>query len=963
MRGSSERLLLGAVLAVSVVTLALQAIVLRPYLWPAGAGLVVSGDAVMSVLAAPRPVAVIRPPDVTGIARAPVTISQVWPGGTADLAGLREGMHIRSIVNSRGDTLGLEQGLPTEATDVLRVWRTMHRLMAGGAITVDVADPGTGETRTVQIEQPGIWAAGAGTFGPWLRRHLGPLSQVTTFLGGAATLLVLGARGTTATLMTLALIATAVANSGPLLGAEAALPLVGPLLLLFNWIVTPLSFPIIGLAVLYFPHKAEILDRKPWIVHGLGLTALPMLVIGTTTAAFLLGADAVLPALAWLSERPWTFDVSFALALAANVLIVIEGIGRYRRNPDANERRRIQIVVYTGVPAVFAYALKTGIPLLGGLVGRPIDLPVLLEAALQAVVLLPAFGLPYAVAVRHVFSPRTVLRRGLQYAFARRTLAGLVALPVLALIASLLQQRDQPLAMIVEGRPLFYLACLVTLGLAVRYRDAAQRWLDLRFFRAEYDAREILVSLAGRVPYEVDPRDLVALVVTQIDSALHPECVAVLAGETPPNQAPGSSVPGAFEPVSAVRVDATALPTDSALFMLLRWSDKPLEVFIDDEQSPVARLPQSDRMWLASINAALLVPIFAGGSDPRPLVGVITLGSKRSEEPYTAEDRDLLRGIAVQMGVALDLSRLRKQAGATIAPADSQSAAPTMVVGGSGTGAAIGVGVVVDGKYRVDAIIGQGGMGAVFRAWDLRLERAVAIKVVRADLLGDPDSRARFRRESQIVARLQHPAIVTIFDYGNLADGAAYLVMEFVPGEDLRSVLRRERQLSAERTVDLLSAVAAGVDSAHKSGVFHRDLKPENILLPESGTGPKVVDFGVAKLTAAGHETGQLTTGGTIVGTPAYMAPEQLRGEAVDRRADVFSLGVMSYEMLTGKLPYGSGSFLDIGMKQAAGETQVNLEGLPPTLAAVIRQAIAYEKGTRPQSAGAFAAALRGIRN
>lgn len=960
MRVSSERLLVGAVLAVSVVTLALQAVVLRPYLWPAGAGLVVSGEAVMGVLAAPRPAAVIRPPDVTGVAGAPVTISQVWPGGAADRAGLREGMHVRSIVGGRGDRLNVEQGLPAAAPDVLRVWRSIHRLMASGAITIEVTDRGSGDTRTVQIEQTGIWTADATTLGPWLRQHLGPLAQITAFLGGAATLLVLGAHGTTATLMTLALIATAVANGGPLLGAEAALPFFGPLLLLFNWIVTPLSFPVIGLAVLYFPHKAEILARKPWIIPGLGLTALPMLVIGATTAAFLLGADAMLPALAWLSERPWTFDASFALALTANVLIVIEGIGRYRRNPDASERRRIQIVVYTGVPAVFAYALKTGIPLLGDLAGRPIDLPVLVEAVLQAIVLLPAFGLPYAVAVRHVFSPRTVLRRSLQYAFAKRTLTGLVALPVIALIASLLQQRNQSLAMIVEGRPLFYLACLVMLGAAVRYRDAAQRWLDLQFFRAEYDAREILVSLAGRVPYESDPRELVAMVVTQIDSALHPECVSVLAGEAPPHQAAGSSAQrGAFEPVGAVRVDATALPTDSALFTLLRWSDRPLEVFLDDEQSPVARLPQTDRIWLASIDAALLVPIFAGGSDPRPLVGVITLGRKQSDEPYTAEDRDLLRGIAVQMGVALDLSRLRKQAGETLAPAGFQSAAPTRVVSGSGTGAAIGVGVVVDGKYRVDATIGQGGMGAVFRAWDLRLERAVAIKVVRADLLGDPESRARFLREAQIVARLQHPAIVTVFDYGSLADGAAFLVMEFVPGEDLRSVLRREARLSEERTVGLLSGVAMGVDSAHKSGVFHRDLKPENILLPESGTGPKVVDFGVAKLTTVAPNSEPLTVGGTIVGTPAYMAPEQLRGEAVDARADVFSLGVMAYEMLTGKLPYGGASFLEIGMKQAAGEAQVDIEGLPRNVAAVIRRAIAYEKDARPESAVAFAEALR----
>ena len=993
MRASSPRPLVGAVLALSVVTLALQAVSLRPYLWPAGAGLALTGENVMGALAAPRPVAVIRPPDVTGVAGAQVVVSRVWPGGTADAAGIRTGMAVRSIVNHRGDTLALDNGMPADTAGVLRMWREMHRLGPGTSLTVDIGgdQPAGGDkpflsaeapgakaeglsagARTVILEQPAVWSAGGSPWVPWLRFHLGPLSQVTAFLAGAATLLFLGARGTTATLMTLALIATAVANGGPLLGAEMTVPFLGPLLLFFNWIVTPLSFPIIGLAVLYFPHKAAILDRHRWIVPGLGLAALPMLVASVTSAAFLLGADPVLPLLAWLAGRPWTFEASFAFALAANVLIVIEGIGRYRQNPDANERRRIQIVVYTGVPAVFAYALKTGIPLLGDLAGRPIELPWMIEALLQAIVLLPAFGLPYAVAVRHVFSPRTVLRRSLQYAFARRTLTALVVLPVLALVASLVQQRDQSLSMIVSGRPLFYLFCLAMLGLAVRYRDPAQRWLDQRFFRAEYDAREILVSLAGRVPYEAEPRNLVAMVVTQIDTALHPECVAVFAhstelslssgqaGDVATSQTPGggSLLLGTFEPVGAVRVEATPLGADSPLVTLLRWSDQPLEVFLDDEQSPVSRMPAPDRMWLSSINAALLVPIFAGGSEPRPFVGIIALGHKRSEEPYTPEDRELLRGIAVQMGVALDLSRLRKQAGATIAPGATPAFTPTMVVGAGGPGAAIGVGVVVDGKYRVDAIIGQGGMGAVYRAWDLRLERSVAIKVVRADLLADPDSRARFRRESQIVAKLQHPAIVTVFDYGTLADGAAFLVMEFVPGEDLRAVLKRERQLRPERMVGLMTGIAGGVDSAHKAGIFHRDLKPENILLPESGTGPKVVDFGVAKLATPGADTGHLTTGGTIVGTPAYMAPEQLRGDAVDGRADVFSLGVMSYEMLIGKLPYGGGSFVDIGMKQAEGETKVDTEGLSPALAAVIRRAIAYDRNARPDSPLAFAAGL-----
>jgi serine/threonine-protein kinase len=530
------------------------------------------------------------------------------------------------------------------------------------------------------------------------------------------------------------------------------------------------------------------------------------------------------------------------------------------------------------------------------------------------------------------------------------------------------QQRDQSIAMIVTGRPLFDLFFLAMLGAGLRYRDSAQRWLDQRFFRAEYDAREILVSLAGRVPYEADPRDLVAMVVTQIDSALHPECLAVLASD---------ETSGRFEAVSSLRVEPAPLAADSGVITLLKWSDKPLEIFLDDEQSPVARVPQADRMWLAAANAALLVPIFAGGSDPRPFVGLIALGQKRSEEPYTPEDRELLRGIAVQMGVALDLSRLRKQASTQlrqgyVGPAETASLrqgsggqagsgpefTPTIVVGGSGP-SVITVGAVVDGKYRVDQAIGQGGMGAVFKAWDVRLERPVAIKVVRAELIADPDSRMRFRRESQIVARLQHPSIVTVFDYGNLADGAAFFVMEYVPGEDLRHLLRREGALAPDRAATLMTGIAGGVEIAHRSGIFHRDLKPENILLPESGTGPKVVDFGVAKLTATnGGDGGTLSIAGTIVGTPAYMAPEQLRGESVDARADVFSLGVMAYEMLTARLPYAGASLFEIGLKQVEGK--VDTSGMPPHVADVICRAIAYDKEQRPPTAAAFGASLSG---
>ena len=331
---------------------------------------------------------------------------RVLPGSAADHAGLAVGDHITSIM-AGPVRIDLTTGFGADPAGVLRVWRDAQRLVPGTTLQLEVAGRGR-----VAVEQPAVWN-NTPMLGAWLRPHIGPLSQMTAFLIGAGVLLALGAHGTTAMLMTLALIATATANSGPLLGSELAVPVIGPLLLIFHWLITGLSFPIIGLAVLHFPHRAEILDRHRWIVPAVIAASLPMLLIGAVTATFLNGSDATLPALSWLATHGWTFDASFALALGVNVLIVIEGIARYRVNLDADDRRRIQIVVFTGVPAVFAYALKTGIPLMLGLLGHPIELPWVVEGVLQAIVLLPAFGLPYAVAVRHVFSPRTVLRRSL----------------------------------------------------------------------------------------------------------------------------------------------------------------------------------------------------------------------------------------------------------------------------------------------------------------------------------------------------------------------------------------------------------------------------------------------------------------------------------------------------------------------------------------------------------------------
>jgi eukaryotic-like serine/threonine-protein kinase len=248
----------------------------------------------------------------------------------------------------------------------------------------------------------------------------------------------------------------------------------------------------------------------------------------------------------------------------------------------------------------------------------------------------------------------------------------------------------------------------------------------------------------------------------------------------------------------------------------------------------------------------------------------------------------------------------------------------------------------------------------------MRLDRLVAVKVVRPDLLEDQDARRRFRREAQIVARLQHPGIVSIFDFGTLAGGGAYLVMELVRGEDLRRVLHREGRLEPARAVKILAAVCAAIEAAHREGVLHRDLKPENILLPGGEIEAKVLDFGVAKLLAdvaqsesnpEGETMAALTIAGTIIGTPAYMAPEQLSATDLDARTDVFALGVIAYEMLCGDLPFSRGSLTDVILAQARGARPLTERdpGIPAALDRAVRRALDMTPDERPATPHAFA--------
>jgi len=931
------------VAALSLLTFALHATTVRPRLFPAGAGLTLTGDAIFDDLGEHSTAGFAHLPDLSGQLGVPVTVAAVWPGSEADRAGIRVGTQVLAVADADGRRIEIGEALPNDAAAALTLWTRMYRLPPSGPMTVTVRDREGAAPRDLRLERPAVWTLDGSTASAWFWQYHGfTLAKHLVFTLAALLIVALGARGVTAALMTLAFLFMGATDDGALMGAEWGVPLLAPMLVGFSWMLLSISFPTIGLAILYFPTRAPVVQRLPWLPLLLWLTSAPLALVGGLTTALLLGATSVTPAVTWFATHPWFFNTCFGLGLATNLGLLGHSVHRYRTNPDAVERRRVQTVLATAVPGMLAYVLVTGVPLIASGAGLDIRWPWPVTALFEGLVLLSAFGMAYAVAVRRAMSPRTALREGIQYALARKTLGLLTTLPAALLVVSLVRQRDQPLSQVVQGQPMFHIAMLVLIALGLRYRDAAQKWLDRRFFRSEYDAKEILLSLASRVPHETDPRALVGLVLTDIESALHPASIAVLAENN-----------GAYEVVEARHRQPLPVPAGSGLVQLLQWSDQPLEVFLDDPQSTVGRLPAADRDWLGEAGAALVVPVFAGTSVDRPLIGFIVLGPKRSEESFTREDRQLLAGIAAQMGLALDLSRLRRQAAAT--PRAFVSPAPNAPTGVPPAG--VEIGAALDGKYRIDTLIGRGGMGAVYRARDLRLDRDVAIKVVRGELVSSTEARERFRREAQLAARLQHPAIVTIFDFGTLPDGSAYLVMEYVRGEDLRARLGRGTPDRKEAT-RMLSAIAEGVDAAHREQILHRDLKPENVLLPENGGPPKVMDFGVAKLMLPSGESGTLTAGATIVGTPAYMAPEQLRGGRVDQRADIYSLGVLAYEMLTGRLPFGAGSFVDVAVRQ--GE-EVPLEDvpLPDRVAGVLRRALAFDPDRRPPTALVFATELR----
>ena len=217
------------------------------------------------------------------------------------------------------------------------------------------------------------------------------------------------------------------------------------------------------------------------------------------------------------------------------------------------------------------------------------------------------------------------------------------------------------------------------------------------------------------------------------------------------------------------------------------------------------------------------------------------------------------------------------------------------------------LGRTLDGKYRIEQRIGRGGSGTVYRARHLLIHRTVAVKVLSLDLVSDDDALSRFRREAAMAGRLKHFNIVSVTDFGLTPDGVAYLVMDFIEGRSLRRILNAQGTLAPEKLVGWLKPICSAVHAAHRKGIIHRDLKPDNVMIEvvDGEEIPRVLDFGIAKLMdAVAVGTDFTTETGSVMGTPHYMSPEQCEGKPLDARSDIYSLGTLVYELLTGNVPF-----------------------------------------------------------
>ncbi|HYP02904.1 MAG TPA: protein kinase [Pyrinomonadaceae bacterium] len=723
---------------------------------------------------------------------------------------------------------------------------------------------------------------------------------------------------------------------------------------------------------LIFPEPSPILKRWPRLERYLYLPVL-LLLAPPLVYSLILWAVAPEESIAFMLRHPW-IGIMGAVFLPGTILLALLTLVLSYRRAGQVSKRKLRLVVVGSLVAFVPFI--TWLFILG-LVPRAREgwVPYAGWVIVNLLMLAMPISFAYAIVRHQVIPVKLIIRRGLQYLLAKNALRLIIALPVAALAYSIIFDHRTPSEILFRNSIFFYLLVVLAAALSLVFRRRLGEWVDRKFFRETYNQEKILRELTDDVKKLDSIPEMSRRVTERVTAALHPEQAFLFYREEGTRDLSLTYTSGGAPP------QELKIPEE---FRLLR--------FMEDQGSAQEfpfpqknNLPQSEKTWLASLGTRLIVPLT--GTDAR-LAGLLLLGEKKSEVPYTTNDRELLERLAGQIAIVYENVRLKNRVDrdrkikhevlARVAGQDMNvlKECPrcgacfdmkALVCTEDGTELTLSLPVerTIETRYRLERLIGKGGMGAVYEATDLRLHRKVAVKILTGSMFGNSDALRRFEREAQASARLHHPNIVTVHDFGLLSTEGAYLVMELLAGETLGAVLKRERQLAPADAASLFDQILDGLKSAHAAGVVHRDLKPENVLLSTYETGQArvhLLDFGLAKLTQAlptdSHSptaAAPVTTPGAIMGTFGYMSPEQLTGAAVDERSDLFSIGVMVVEAVTGRRPFTGTTYHELLTNIL--NAPYHLEGASPAareLDAVLQKSLAKDPSARYPSAAAM---------
>jgi len=673
-----------------------------------------------------------------------------------------------------------------------------------------------------------------------------------------------------------------------------ALPFVVAIAVMLVHVSAAIRTPLLAGFFCLFP-KTLFTKRWIWAVFVAG----PLL--ATVYSLDLLARTAYDPQhLSGLAPK-WVLAAIGLQSLVYLLIAVVVVPVNYWRLELVTDRRRFRVVSYGALVGMVFYlprVIESAAFETNSVLTQFLESPTANLVSNLGVLIFP-LSFAYAILRQRLFDVRVIIRRGLQYAMARRFLLAIPMMAAALLAVDLIFHGNQPLFGVLKARGAVYVAVFAVAGLAYAQRQIWLSELDRRFFRDQYDAQTLFKQVMDDIRHAANIEEVSSSVVTRVVEAFHAEFCALLVRkpEEPLYRVVAAAPSGSL---------TAALPATNKLIPLVRMLDRSVPIMLAESGWLGQQLPQVDKDFLHDARIDLLVPVaLAEGSTE----ALIVVGAKRSEEPYSTEDTGLLENVA--SAVALLLIRgTSAMHGRSLEECPScgtcYDTGTTKCEKDESLLTLVPTPRMLGKRYRLEKRLGQGGMGKVYRATDVSLNRTVSVKMIRDELFANQNAMEKFRQESRVTASLAHPNVVTVHDFGVDANQRVFLVMELLEGITLREEFRQKTRLTAERTLELFEGICAGIGAAHARGLVHRDLKPENIFLSKPNVHElvKITDFGIAKALAEFANDTNATATGVLVGTMRYMSPEQLQGKSISARWDVWALAVIAYEALCGAAPF-----------------------------------------------------------